>query len=211
MEALQITVDSRSASFRNPLYSGVQHTLPCPPPSTVRGLLAGMAGAPSLPAPDPELAMSFQARGSGTDLEKYHRVNLKKKELPMVVDRQFLVHTTLTIWLFNDLEFWQRAARRPVWPVRMGRSQDLASARCRRVQLSSGPGRQGTSLVPASSSRQGIRLRVPSRISNDREEFVWGDYRYDAKGSNTSVGQLHTETGQAVVPLDSGNPGFAEK
>ena len=134
--ALEVEVTAPVASFRNPLYAGVQVGLPCPPPSTVGGILAAAAGG--WPRVDPRLrfAMSFQALGSGEDLETYHPLDAAGGRTdPTPKDRHFLAGVTLTVWLFDDLAGWERALRRPVWPLRLGRSQDLATARTRRVEL----------------------------------------------------------------------------
>ena len=80
---------------------------------------------------------------------------------PVPKDRAFLAAVTLTIWLKEDLDLWERAFRRPVWPLRLGRSQDLASARTRRVELTAGPRFPAPSLA-SRESRQGRPGPAPS-------------------------------------------------
>src|SRR5690606_33327891 len=145
----EVTVTAPIVSFRNPLYAGVQVTLPCPPPATVGGMLAAAAGGWGAVRPDTRFAMAFHARGSGADLETYHPLDATgKKANPTPRERGFLADVTLTVWLTADVELWERRLRRPVWPLRLGRSQDLVAVRTRRVQLRSGPGRQGSAVLP---------------------------------------------------------------
>ncbi len=175
-EALEITVTAPIVSFRNPLYAAVQVTLPCPPPSTVAGLLASMVGGWDAMPRTTSFAMAFHARGRGTDLETFHPLEVGKGQAsPNPKEREFLTAATLTVWLTDHLDLWEKAVRRPVWPLRFGRSQDLASARARRIVLGSQPGRQGYALVPDSVSQAGTRLRLPAAISRDRARTTWLD------------------------------------
>ncbi|WP_262391871.1 CRISPR-associated helicase Cas3' [Nocardiopsis sp. CNR-923] len=104
--------------------------------------------------------------------------------------------------MLDHLDVWERAVRRPVWPLRLGRSQDLASARARRITLEEGPGHQGHALLPVEASTSGMQLRMPHAISTDRSRIQWGTYRYAPAGSPSQVdSQLRTRDGQAVVPL----------
>ncbi|GLU46289.1 CRISPR-associated protein Cas5 [Nocardiopsis ansamitocini] len=207
-EVLEVTVAAPIVSFRNPLYAGVQYGLPCPPPATVAGMLASMAGGWDAVPTDTVFAMAFSANGSGTDLETYHRLDAKGARLtPQPQDRPFLADATLTVWLHNGLELWERAVRRPVWPLRLGRSQDLACARARRIHLHAAPGRQGHALVPEEASVAGTRLRLPTAFSRDRARTAWAGYRYAASGSSHPLSTGHsTPEGQAVIGLGRVHP-----
>ncbi|MFE1395086.1 CRISPR-associated helicase Cas3' [Nocardiopsis alba] len=211
--ALEITITAPVTSFRNPLYSGVQTTFPCPPPSTIAGLLAAMVGGWDRMPTDTRAAVSFTALGKGVDLETFHPLDAQgKKTLPTPKDHEFLADTTLTIWMLDHLDLWERALRRPVWPLRLGRSQDLASARTRRVVLHPGKGRQGHALVPLETSPSGMQLRMPHSISPDRSRIRWGTYRYASKGSAATVDSpLCTDDGQAIVPLIELHPRATER
>jgi hypothetical protein len=126
---------------------------------------------------------------------------------PTPKDRPFLTEVTLRIWLLDDLERWERALRRPVWPLRLGRSQDLATARTRRVTLAPHPGVQGHAVVPAQLSSTGTLLQLPTAISYDRSRTQWHAYRYHPDGSRTGVDVgWATEDGQAVAPLPPVHP-----
>lgn len=208
--ALQVTVTAPVASFRNPLYAGVQVGLPCPPPATVGGLLAAAAGGWDGVAPEMQFAMAFHARGSGTDLETYHPLEASgRKADPTPRERQFLAQVTLTVWLLENLDQWERRLRRPVFPLRLGRSQDLVGVGSQRVSLSDSPGRQQRALVPRDAARQGTMLRLPTAVSLDRSRTRWDDYRFDSTGKATEVvggGGWSTSDGQAVVPLPPTHP-----
>ncbi|MCX4970985.1 CRISPR-associated protein Cas5 [Streptomyces sp. NBC_00654] len=208
-QALEIVITTPVVSFRNPLYSGLQVGLPCPPPSTVGGLLAAAAGSwDRVPEPT-RFAMSFRAAGSGTDLETYHPLGSRGASTNITIkDRDFLALTTLTVWLTEDLSLWERALRRPVWPLRLGRSQDLAAARTRRTGLVPGPGAQGHAIVPDDLPRAtGTRMRLTTAIAHDRSRTKWDGYRYSAAGSDTRIDTgLVTADGQAIALLPPVHP-----
>jgi CRISPR-associated Cas5-like protein len=207
--ALEVAVTAPVVSFRNPLYAGVQVCLPCPPPSTVGGFLASTAGGWHRVPPATRFAMTFTARGSGIDLETYHPLDSRGAASdPVPKDREFLAAVTLTIWLAEDLDLWERAVRRPVWPLRLGRSQDLASARTRRVELAAGPGFQRQALLPEGLGKAGLVLRLPTAISEDRSRTRWDGYRYAANGDarDRIDADYVTEDGQAVALLPPVHP-----
>lgn len=211
VEALEVTVTAPIVSFRNPLYAGVQVALPCPPPATVGGMLAAAAGGWGLVSPETRFAMAFHARGTGTDLETYHPLEgTGKKADPTPRERGFLADVTLTVWLSDDMELWERRLRRPVWPLRLGRSQDLVRVTTRRVALRPGPGRQGGAVLPEGIEPlpAGTLLRLPTAISPDRQRTRWDGYHFDATGrSELLVGsEWADETGQAVAPLPPVHP-----
>lgn len=207
-DALEIEITAPVVSFRDPLYSGVQVGLPCPPPSTVAGVLASAAGGWHRMPVATRFAMAFSARGGGVDLETYHPLDARgTKTDPTPKDREFLAEAQLHVWLLEDLDLWEQSFRRPVWPLRFGRSQDLASARTRRLVLEAGPGRQGYALVPADVATAGKRMRLPNAISEDRARTRWESYRYAATGNEDEIpSRLRTPGGQAVVLLPPCHP-----
>ncbi len=207
-EALGIEVRAPIASFRNPLYAGVQVGLPCPPPATVGGMLAAAAGGWERVPSGLCFGMVFAAAGQGTDLETYHPLDASgSKADPTPKDRPFLAGVTLRIWLVEDLERWERALRRPVWPLRLGRSQDLATARTRRVRLLPQAGRQGQAVMPAELTTAGTLLQLPTAVSHDRSRTQWHAYRYHKDGSQAEVAAgWATEDGQAVALLPPVHP-----
>lgn len=206
--ALEVLVRAPIVSFRNPLYAGLQVGLPCPPPATVGGLLAAATGGWEQVPEHTRFAMSFHAAGSGTDLETYHPLAGPGVETNTTIkDRDFLAHTTLTIWLTTELDFWESALRRPVWPLRLGRSQDLVSVRANRVALSTDPGRQDHGIVTERYGGAGLWLRLPTAIAIDRSRTRWAGYRYSPTRANVQIDTgLATASGQAVCLLPPVHP-----
>jgi CRISPR-associated protein Cas5t len=207
-EALQVTVTAAVTSFRDRLYDGVQAGLPCPAPSTAGGFLASAVGGWRRMPPGTRFAMAFAARGSGTDLETYHPLNARgTASSPTPRERPFLADITLTVWLVSDLGLWEAAMRRPVWPMRFGRSQDLAAARTRRLTLATGKGFQRQAVVPSSMSNAGTLLRLPVAISDDRSLTRWGEFRYAVSGTSHEIGADYvTADGQAIALLPPTHP-----
>jgi hypothetical protein len=162
-------------------------------------------------------AACFAAAGAGVDLETYHPLDGRGRGAePTPKDRPFLAGVTLTLWIVEDLGLWERALRRPVWPLRLGRSQDLATARTGRVALAAGPGRLGQAIIPAGLAealppgrrgRCGRLLRLPTAVSLDRARTRWDAYRYAAAGSDEQVDAgLVSDEGQAVALLPPVHP-----
>lgn len=215
VEALEVTLTAPVASFRNPLYQGMQIGLPCPPPSTVGGMLAATVGTWDEVPENTRFAMTFTAEGSGTDLETYHPAAAKPAYRNVTIkDREFLTNITLTVWLTNDLARWEAALRTPVWPLVLGRSQDLATARTRRVHLTrAGRGTQGHALVPHAmspdplTSNNGEQMQLPTAVSLDRARTKWDTYRYARTGTHATLdGDYVTSTGQALILLPPPHP-----
>jgi CRISPR-associated protein Cas5t len=211
--ALEVTVTAPVASFRNPLYFGMQVGLPCPPPSTVGGMLAAAAGGWHRVKASTRFAMAFHAQAAGTDLETFHPLDKRGRRTEATPkDRDYLWGAELTVWLVEDCDYWYRALRRPVWPLKLGRSQDLAVARPDYVDLQDAPGRQGYAVLPDDLGGDGTMLRLPTSISVDRTRTRWGTYRYDRTGSRSPVSTgMSTEDGRAVVLLPEVHPNGAEE
>lgn len=209
IEALRVVVTAPVASFRNPLYAGVQAGLPCPPPATAGGMLAAAAGGwPRVPE-TLRFAMAFTAVGRGRDLETYHPLDARGRRTdPTPKDRDFLAGVTLTLWVCEDVSFWERVLRRPVWPLRLGRSQDLASAHTSRVLLVPGMGFQRQAIMPAELTGTGTVLRLPTAVSTDRARTRWDAYRYAAANGDRQqiAGGLADGEGQAVAMLPPVHP-----
>ncbi|MFI0711386.1 CRISPR-associated protein Cas5 [Streptomyces inhibens] len=218
IEAIEVTVTAPIASFRNPLYQGIQVGLPCPPPSTVGGMLAATIGNWDSVPESTCFAMTFTAEGSGVDLETYHPAAAKAASRNATIkDRHFLTNITLTAWLLHDLDLWEQAIRTPVWPMRLGRSQDLATARTRRVHLApGGTGTQGHALLPHATAPDpavrdnGEQMQLPTAISIDRARTAWGTYRYSRTGSPARItADYVTADGQALIFLPPTHPDTA--
>jgi len=209
LTALEVVVTAPVVSFRNPLYAGVQVNLPCPPPATVAGMLAAATGGWGRVDPALRFAMAFRAGGTGVDLETYHPLDGAGRATEATPrEREFLADVSLTVWLTSDLDSWQRRLRRPVWPLRLGRSQDLVAVRTRTVQLAERPGHQLDALLPGDASSVGTRLRLPTAVSVDRARTRWGDFRFDASGrSAEEIEESWSDPcGRAVILLPPSHP-----
>ncbi|MFE9427912.1 CRISPR-associated protein Cas5 [Kitasatospora sp. NPDC006697] len=207
--ALCVTLTAPVVSFRNHLYSGVQVTLPCPAPTTVGGLLAAAAGGWDRVDPGLRFAMAFHAAGTGVDLETYHPLGAAgKTTTPAPRTREFLAGATLTLWLVDEIDLWRHRLRRPVWPIRLGRSQDLVGIRIGTTTLRPREGEQRSAVVPAFPKAGGTLLRLPTAVAPGRDRTRWGDYRHDAVGRSHVIvpDSLTGPDGEAVVLLPHVHP-----
>lgn len=125
MRVLRVMAEGVVTSFRYPFFvQGVQPTLPMPPLATIYGHICSALGGPF----DPRLmrvGYTFTYQAEFSDLEHLHFVDNSKDVVNPFV-RRLLFEPRLTLYVdYADLEalFW--AFRRPVYPVVLGRSQDL--------------------------------------------------------------------------------------
>jgi CRISPR-associated Cas5-like protein len=178
------------ASFRDPLFPGVSRSLPLPPPSTIRGLLAAATGRN---AEDLPFGMAAWAEGRGVDAETYHpvaadgsnpavsgRVRAVKGGMT-IRDRPFLTGVHVTLWLPGpDGERVANALRRPRWPLRLGRSQDIVhlTGTSRVTLVPTTRADIGHALVPMGGHDLGPALvhRMAARVACDRLATTWRDY-----------------------------------
>lgn len=202
------------ASFRDPLFPGMAHGLPLPPPSTVRGMLAAATGEPEETLP---FGMAAWADGDGVDAETYHpiaadgrnpavagRVRAVKGGMT-IKDRPFLAHVQLTVWLpGSEGERVADALRRPRWPLRLGRSQDLVhqEENTRTVLKPADAATVDYALAPADGHDIpfGILHRLAAHISGDRLTTRWDNYLWcDAPTGRQPVRDAWIDdAGQAV-------------
>lgn len=141
MDVARVVIQAAVTSFRHPFFvTGKQPTAMFPPPSTIHGHCASMLGR----WPDPDsfrFGLHFAFRSIGVDLEHQHlteaaragarrSVQTAQGELRATttvsvqpVLREFLFDASLTLYLEPGLA---GAFRAPVYPVVLGRSQDLA-------------------------------------------------------------------------------------
>lgn len=141
MRVTRVRVHAPVTSFRHPFFvTGAQPSFAMPPPSTVHGHCASALGH----WPDPStffFGIHFTFAARARDLEHQHiasalpaktrlRVKTDQGEAPATteigiqpVTREFLFNATMTLYLDPSLA---DAFRKPVFPVVLGRSQDLA-------------------------------------------------------------------------------------
>lgn len=139
MRVARVVIHAEVTSFRHPFFvTGRQPSFAMPPPSTVHGHCASALGD----WPDPSsfyFGIHFSYRARATDLEHQHlalgmrskvmvpspsgeaRASTEIRVQPVL--RDFLFGCCLTLYLPPELG---PAFREPVFPVVLGRSQDLA-------------------------------------------------------------------------------------
>lgn len=224
MDSLHVAFSAPVVSFRDPFFPGIQRGLPVVPPSTVRGLLAAAVGGFERLG-SPRVGIAFAASGVGRDDETFHPLNIDGKARfagaeggPTPKAREFLVDVALDLWIIDsDLDAWRQAMRRPVWPIRLGRTQDLVSlVEARACKLYDGPGRQHHALLPLDrlddanrAAARGDVYRLATAVSVDRYrttygEYVWSDCPAEAAEGISVVDGWHDASGQLVCPLDLG-------
>lgn len=220
VDALRVEVDVPVASFKDPMFPGRARCLPVPPPSTVAGMLGAARG-------DMErvfglsVGLAFSAEGGGEDLETYQPLNRdgslvpvrgqvrEGKGGPSAVARPFLAGCHLSLWVVApDLARWESALRRPVWGLRLGRSQDIAHARVIGVETLAPAerARVGYALVPEGRADVpgSISLRLGVALSLDRRQSRFGSFVWapDGAGEMAVAGAHVDPAGQAVWLMD---------
>ncbi|MFQ5793581.1 MAG: type I-B CRISPR-associated protein Cas5b [Candidatus Bipolaricaulia bacterium] len=124
MKAYRVELNGWTASFRHPqLVSGTQPSLPVPPPSTIYGLVAAAVGQWVDPA-DCQLAYVFQHQGTARDLETVYQFSNSARAKSNVIWREWL--TDWQLWLYFVDKKWAQAFDQPVYPLLLGRQQELA-------------------------------------------------------------------------------------
>lgn len=130
MRAYTIDISSWTASFRYPnLISGFQPTLEVPPLSTILGLINAAAGQ-YLYHQRMRFGYYFEFASKAIDLETVYQVEGNKGHptnnvKPNVIRREFLYDNRLRLYLEDPAiaDYF----RQPVFPLLMGRMNDLAS------------------------------------------------------------------------------------
>jgi len=213
LPAVRVELFAPVASFRDPMFPGVTRCLPVPPLSTVRGLLAAAVGELGYAPP---VGIAAHAEGYGTDLETYHPISSDGSN-PAVAGRvaaikggmtirkrDFLAAVRVVLWVpGEDGQRVARALRRPVWPLRLGRSQDVVHVvDIREVTLQ--PATHATvgyavapphahDLSPAST------LRLTTVVSPDRCDTRFGTFLWcPTGGGETQVHDAWRDGDQAV-------------
>lgn len=124
MRAFRVELNGWTASFRHPqLVTGMQPTLPLPPPSTIYGLVSAAVGEWVDPK-ECRLAYVFESDGGTRDLETIYQFGNSASAGSNVVLREWL--TDWRLWLYFTERSWAESFREPVFPVTLGRQQELA-------------------------------------------------------------------------------------
>jgi CRISPR-associated endonuclease/helicase Cas3 len=213
--AVRIELFAPVASFRDPMFPGVTRCLPVPPPSTIRGLLAAAVGELGYAPP---IGLAAHAEGSGTDLETYHPINsdgsnpavagrvAATKGGMTIRKRDFLAAVRVTVWVPDaNGQRVAQAVRRPVWPLRLGRSQDVVHVTD--VQM--------VTLYPAERATVGYAvapdhahelnpastLRLATLVTPDRRETRFGTFLWCPEGGSDAALQGAWRDGEQAVWL----------
>ena len=206
--ALEVTVTAPVASFRNPLYAGVQVGLPCPPPPPLVECWPRRPAAGRSVDRELRFAHGLLRPWAGTDLETYHPL----EPGPAKPSRRQCTGSssptcTLQLWLVDDLDLWERRLRRPVWPLRLGRSQDLVGHRGERTPLVATPGTQGYALIPPGDDRT-WQADAPShgRVTGPLAYPLGQLPVRPGRAGRHAVGELSAPDGRAVMLLPPTHP-----
>lgn len=130
IQAAHVCMEGLTAFFKHPLtISGTQLTLPCPPYSTILGLISTCAGK-VISYKDTRIGYEFRCTSTDVELEKTDRLvlddkgNLKEhREGQGILKRHVHFKPQLDLYLTNlDLV---AAFRNPINTPTLGRSQDI--------------------------------------------------------------------------------------
>lgn len=138
MEVFTIDIRSWTASFRYPnLISGVQPTLEVPPLSTILGLINAAAGK-YLTYETLKIGYYFQYGSKAFDVETIYMIDSKDKKptnnaKSNIIKREFLFDNFLRIYVEDRTiaQFFEN----PVYPLLLGRINDLASVDIRNLTI----------------------------------------------------------------------------
>lgn len=131
MKVFKIDITAWTSSFRYPnLVSGFQPTLEVPPISTVLGLINAAAGK-YIKHNNLKIGYYFDFEAKQVDLETIYQIEAHDKGYPKntaksnILNREFLFNSHLILYL--DDEDLVNYFRLPVYPLLLGRSNDLAT------------------------------------------------------------------------------------
>lgn len=213
LEVIRAEFTAPVVSFRDPMFPGVTNCLPVPPLSTLRGMLAAATGNAAEPV---TFGVAAHAQGGGLDVETYHpiltdgsnpavsgRVSAGKGGMT-IRSRPFLAMLDVTLWIPQpDGARIAAALRRPVWGLRLGRSQDAVYLRSlTKAQLTPAEDAVvGYALAPAGGHADpaALTIRLSQFVSQDRLSTRYGDYLWCAEGAgHQRVASAYRDGEQAV-------------
>lgn len=185
MQVLRVTLESATACFRVPnINNSVQLTYPVPPPATIYGLLGAAVGSEI--APDrTQFAYSFRCESQFTDLIRSHMAYTRRKPAKDYTPKPYTVEVLGDCWLvlyLTDLRL-EGSLLRPRFPLRLGRTEDLATLTdLRLVDLEPAARRRcalaNTLVTEAQARRIGgwsTMLRM-AKCADQQRNFVLGTY-----------------------------------
>jgi CRISPR-associated Cas5-like protein len=213
LDAVRAEFTAPVASFRDPMFPGVTRCLPVPPPATLRGMLAAATGSRAEPV---ALGVSAYAEGGGIDLETYHPISMDGANPAIggrvravkggmtIRNRPFLAMVHVTVWIPDpDGTRIAAALRRPVWGLRLGRSQDAVYLRSvssvRLVPAREAAVGHALAAVGGHADPAALTLRLSEFVAPDRLTSRSGDYLWCAEGGRSQpVTGAYRDGDQAV-------------
>ncbi len=224
MEVLKIELEAPVCSFRYPHFLvGQQLTFDMPPPSTIYGHVCSAVGE-WLPRDSFKFAYRFTYGAKGEDLEKQQILSVAGgkfdsagqtyaksttfSENPVV--REFLFNVKLTLYI-DRTDFFE-AFNNPIFPVILGRSQDLACyISITKIKLEQSPAAYLDSTILPFSFRnrtpKGITVLMPKFIAPppfrhpEFDKFIIVRDRISA-GTKTEPSQ------ESILKIDGENSDF---
>jgi len=170
--ALHVHMEGFTAFFKHPLtIAGTQISLPCPPYSTLLGMVSACAGR-VVSHLETRIGFEFHCSSRDIELEKTNRLALDKKgilaphrEGQGILKRYIYFNPKLDLYITN-LEL-ENIFHNPVSTPSLGRSQDIMwITNVEKVKLNSASsGRIGPTLIPE------VKENIPSLIVRYPEWF----------------------------------------
>lgn len=172
--ALHVQMEAFTAFFKHPLtITGTQISLPCPPYSTLLGMISAIAGKVISPF-ETRIGFEFHCSSRDIEIEKTDRLALNRgvlsphREGQGILKRYVYFRPELDLYV-TDLEL-EQAFHSPVSTPSLGRSQDIAWIKSvEKVELTETPsGKIGPTLIPE------IKMNIPSLLVRCPEWFENG-------------------------------------
>lgn len=205
-----------TAFFKHPLtISGTQISLPCPPYSTILGLISACAGK-VISHTDTRIGYEFHCRSTDIELEKTDRLvlddrgNLKEhREGQGILKRYVHFQPQLDLYLTN-LEL-ASAFRNPVNTPTLGRSQDIMwITRVGMVELNPvNSGNLGPTMIPSVEENiPSLIVRCPEWFDNTTQKRtrITGPVGHYQAILPTAESRFKVNIKELYHPSDSPNP-----
>jgi CRISPR-associated protein Cas5t len=124
LDLLRVEIAGEVTSFRYPHFTqGYQPTYEMPPPSTIYGMICAAVGRYLTDEEREALRFGYIFRHNGKFVDYMEHLHFDDPIQPFPFDRELLFRPRLMLYLTGlDLE---TAFRAPVYPIVLGRSQDL--------------------------------------------------------------------------------------
>ncbi len=194
IHAIHVHMEGFTAFFKHPLtITGTQISLPCPPYSTILGLISACAGKIVSPK-DTRVGYEFRCISTDIELERTNRFEMDDKgmirENPKgqgILRRYVHFYPVIDLYLTNTSFF--ESFKRPVSPPFLGRSQDMMWInKVEMVELDQmSSGKIGPTMIPYS------QINIPSLVIRCPEYFY-----NEVKGMTRLVGPVGFY--QAILP-----------